>query len=175
MGTRRTDEHDRATRVADGHGEGAGYEAAVDLGPLGAMLHHALRRAHAGVMDGLHAALADEGMRALPFAVLVVLGRNPGLRQTQVGFALDIQPTNLVPLVDALEARGLAERRPVPGDRRARGLFLTRLGAETLARLEAKAAAHEAKLAARLGPEGRMQLVALLRRLSDPRPDADCG
>ena len=80
-----------------------------------------------------------------------------------------------MPLVDALEARGLAERRPVPGDRRARGLFLTRLGAEALARLEAKAAAHEAKLAARLGSEGRMQLVALLRRLSDPRPDADCG
>ena len=48
--------------------EGADSEAAVDLGPLGAMLHHALCRAHAGVMDGLHAALPDKGMGALDFA-----------------------------------------------------------------------------------------------------------
>jgi DNA-binding MarR family transcriptional regulator len=142
---------------------------AVALGPLRTKLHHALRAAQAGVMDELHAALAAEEMRALPFAIMVVLSRNPGLRQIQVGFALGIQPTNLVPLIDALEERGLAERRPVPRDRRAHGLFLTRLGAETLARLEAQAAAHEARLAERLGPGGREQLLALLRRLTDPR------
>lgn len=150
-------------------------DAVVDTGKLGAMLFHALRRAHGGVMNGLHAAFADEDIRALPFAVMVVLSRNPGLRQTQVGFALDIQRTNLVPLIDALEKRGLAERRAVPGDRRARGVFLTRLGAETLARLEARAAAHEEKLAARLGADGRGQLLALLHRLSDPAFDPDAG
>lgn len=144
-------------------------EAAVELGPLRTMLHHALRAAQAGVMEELHAAFAAEEMRPLPFAILVVLSRNPGLRQTQVGFALGIQPTNLVPLIDALEERGLAERRPVPKDRRAHGLFLTRLGTETLARLEGQAAAHEARLAERLGPGGREQLLALLRRLADPR------
>lgn len=173
MSTPPTDRHDGATRAADGDGEPADDGGAVDLGPLVAMLHHALRRAQASAMDALHAALADEDMRALPFAVLVVLHRNPGLRQAQVGFALNIKPANLVPLLDALAARGLAERRPVPGDRRARGLFLTRLGAETLARLEAKAAAHEAKLAARLGADGRVQLLALLKRLSAPRAE-DC-
>lgn len=165
--------HQRATQAAEGLGEGCDSDDAVDLGPLATMLHHALRRAHGTATDGLQAALADEDMRALPFALLVVLSRNPGLRQAQVGFALDIQPANLVPLLDALAARGLAERRPVPGDRRARGLFLTRLGAETLARLEAKAAAHEARLAARLGPDGRRQLLALLKRLSDSSLDED--
>ena len=119
--------------------------------------------------------LTLEVLVALVFAVMVVLSRNPGLRQTQVGFALDIQRTNLVPLIDALEKRGLAERRAVPGDRRARGLFLTKLGAETLARLEARAAAHEARLAARLGTDGRGKLLALLHRLSDPAFDPDQG
>lgn len=144
-------------------------DAAVELGPLRTMLHHALRDAQAEVQNDLQASFAAEEMRALPFAILVVLARNPGLRQIQVGFALGIQPTNLVPLIDGLEKRGLAERRPVPGDRRARGLFLTRLGAETLSRLEARAAAHEARLAERLGPGGREQLLALLHRLADPR------
>lgn len=148
-------------------------EPAVDLGPLRAMLHHALRTAQAAVMEEWQAAFAPEGMRALPFAILVVLGRNPGLRQSQVGFALDIQPTNLVPLIDGLERKGLAERRKVPGDRRSHGLFVTKLGAETLARLEAKAAAHEARLAERLGPGGREQLLALLRRLAAPARDPE--
>ena len=148
----------------------ANDDAAIDLGPLAAMLHHALRDAQAQVQDDLQASFAAEEMRALPYAILVVLARNPGLRQIQVGFALGIQPTNLVPLIDGLEKRGLAERRVVPGDRRARGLFLTRLGAETLARLEARAAAHEARLAERLGPGGREQLLALLRRLAAPHP-----
>lgn len=166
MSTPRPDPHDGTARAADDP-DTPDSDAAVDLGPLAAMLHHALRRAHGTATDALHATLADEDMRPLPFALLVVLRRNPGLRQAQLGFALGIQQTNLVPLLDALAARGLAERRPVRGDRRARGVFLTRLGDETLARLEAKAAAHEARLAARLGPEGRLQLLALLKRLSD--------
>jgi DNA-binding MarR family transcriptional regulator len=146
----------------------ANDDAAVDLGPLATMLHHALRTAQAQVLEELQASFAAEDMRPLPFAILVVLARNPGLRQIQVGFALGIQPTNLVPLIDGLEQRGLAERRVVPGDRRARGLFLTKLGTETLARLEARAAAHESRLAERLGPGGREQLLALLHRLASP-------
>jgi len=141
-------------------------ESVVDMGPLPGMLFHALRRAQAVVQDDLQAELGPEDMRGLTFAMLVVLARNPGLRQNQLGFALDIQTTNLVPLIDELERKGLAERRVVPGDRRARGLFVTRLGSETLARLEARAAAHEARLVARLGPEGRRELVSLLRRLA---------
>ena len=140
-------------------------EPVVDMGPLPGLLFHALRRAQAVVQDDLQAELGPEDMRGLTFAMLVVLARNPGLRQNQLGFALGIQTTNLVPLIDELERMGLAERRVVPGDRRAKGLFATRLGAETLARLEARAAAHEARMVARLGPEGRRELVSLLRRL----------
>lgn len=146
----------------------AADEPVVDMGRLPDMLFHALRRAQAAVQEDLNAAFAPEDLRGLSFAMLVVLGRNPGLRQNQASFALDIQRTNAVPLIDALERKGLAERRPVPGDRRAHGLFLTRLGVETLARLEARAAAHEARLTARLGPGGMAQLVALLRRVSEP-------
>jgi len=166
-GPYRDDEADDSPGAAGG---GEAREAAVALGPLDTLVFHALRRAQGRVLDDLQAAFAAEDMRPLPFAILVVVGRNPGLRQNQVGFALDIQRTNLVPLLDGLERQGLAERRAVPGDRRARGLFLTKLGAATLARLEAKAAAHEARLEARLGPEGRARLLALLRQLGERWP-----
>jgi DNA-binding MarR family transcriptional regulator len=144
-------------------------EPVVDTGPLPLMLFHALRRAQARVLEDLHAAFGPDEIRFLPFAILVVIARNPGLRQNQLGFALDIQRTNLVPLLDELERKGLAQRRPVPGDRRAHGLFLTRLGAETLARLEARAAEHEARLAGHLGgPAQSRALLALLQRLGAP-------
>lgn len=145
-------------------------DAAVELGPLAGMLFHNLRRAEAGVLLDLHAALDREDLRSLQFAALVVLRHNPGLRQSQVSFALGIHRANFVPLLDGLEQRGLAERRGVPGDRRAKGLFLTPLGAETLARAEAAVAAHEARLAARLGAAERLALVGLLQRLSSGWP-----
>ncbi len=75
--------------------------------------------------------------------------------------------TNLVPLLADLERRGMSERRPVPGDRRAAALFLTDLGREVLARCEAGCATHEAQLAGRLGDSGRAQLLSLLHRLVD--------
>ena len=125
-------------------------------------LGFALRRAQHVLAQDLQAALEPIGLRPPQVAVLSVLGANPGLRQTEICAALGIRPANFVPLVDELERRGLAERRPVPADRRAKGLFLTVVGIETLARAEVIVAAHEARFAARLGAEGRDQLFGLL-------------
>jgi DNA-binding MarR family transcriptional regulator len=144
------------------------WVGAVDLGPLAATLGFALRRAQAAVTADFVKVFAEEEIRPSQFAVLTVLRHNPGLRQAQISFALGIQRTNFVPLIDELARRGLAERRRVPGDRRAAALFLTRDGAATLDRLETMARGHEARLAARAGgPEQHAALLALLRRISD--------
>ena len=59
--------------------------------------------------------MAEHDIRPAQFSVLEVIGRNPGLRQTQVSFALGMKTTNFVPLLDQLERRGLAARRAIPG------------------------------------------------------------
>ena len=141
--------------------------AAVDLGPLPGLIGYALRRAQLAVFQDFHRHFAEADIRPAQFSVLVVLQHNPGLRATQVATALGIKRTNFVPLFDGLEARGLAERRRVTGDRRASALFLTDSGAEMVARLEGLVARHEAKFAARLGVEGRFQLMGLLHRLTE--------
>lgn len=142
-----------------------GGQAAVDIGDLPQLIGYALRRTQLAVFDDFHRTLADEDIRTAQFSTLHVLRHNPGIRQSDVSAALGIKTANFVTLVDGLEARGLAERRSVAGDRRAKGLFLTALGEATLARLEEKVAAHEARLVARLGADGKAQLLALLRRL----------
>lgn len=57
--------------------------------------------------------------------VLVHLARDPGLRQVELAARLEVQPITLARVLDSLEARGLVERRPDPGDRRAWRVFVT--------------------------------------------------
>ena len=141
---------------------------AVNAGMLGGMLSVALRRAQAAVNDDLVARFTATGVRPGHFGILEVLKHNPGLRQGHLSDALGVKRTNLVPLLDMLEARGLIERQAVAGDRRVTALFLTDGGAALLAQLQTMARAHEALLAARLGPDGRAQLLDLLARLTTP-------
>jgi DNA-binding MarR family transcriptional regulator len=55
---------------------------------------------------------------------LVYLDENEGISQTQLGELIDVEPMNLVRILDRMEADGWLERRPDPADRRARRLFL---------------------------------------------------
>jgi len=94
-----------------------------------------------------------------------MLRQTPGLRQSQVADALAIKRTNFVSLFDGLVARGLARRVPVDTDRRAVSLHLTPEGEDFAARMIAISAEHEGHLTARLGADGRAQLLALLQKL----------
>ncbi len=144
----------------------------VDLGPLTNLLGYALRRAQIAVFADFHRRFAAEDIRPAQFSVLQVLRHNPGLRQAKVSAALGVKRTNFVPLFDVLETRGLAERRKVPGDRRASALFLTSAGEALLDRLDATIAAHEERFVARVGgQDAKDRLLVLLHRLVEP--DAD--
>src|SRR5580700_10699173 len=68
---------------------------------------------------------AQFGITRAQWAVLVRLERSEGLNQTELADILDLQPITLTRLLDKLSDSGLIERRPDPGDRRAKRLFLT--------------------------------------------------
>jgi DNA-binding MarR family transcriptional regulator len=140
--------------------------AGVDLGPLPEFIGFALRRTRAAVARELSGYFVAEGVRPAQYPVLIVLAQNPGLKAAQVAAAIGIGAANLVPLLDRLEALGLAERRRAKGDRRASALYVTEAGAAMLKRLEPLVTAHEELLASRLGEGGRARLMSLLHRLA---------
>lgn len=146
--------------------DAAGPAAGVDLGGLPGFIGYALRRAQIAVFDDFIRSLAAVDLRPAQFSVLLVIDRNPGLKQSQVSAALGIQRTNFVAMVDELEARGLARREPVPGDRRSYALVLTDAGRAHLRKAMALQASHEARMAAALGPGGRDTLLSLLAALA---------
>lgn len=137
----------------------------IDYGILTELIGYALRRAQVHMYQDFFRATAAFDIRPAQFAVLTVIERNPGLKQSEVAAALGIKRTNFVGLLDALESRGLAERRAAR-DRRSYALYLTAEGEALMRKLRPVLKAHEEHLLAGLGDEGRRQLIALLRRVT---------
>lgn len=154
---------------------GAGGDGGpADFGSLPRTIGYVLRRAQLAVFQDITRTFAGYDIRPAQYSVLTIIGRNPGLTQTQVAEALGIQRTNFVALLDGLEARGLARRAPAASDRRSHALHLTPEGEGLLARLQRLEAEHERRLVERIGPGNHELLLDLLRRLGqddDPSPD----
>ena len=141
----------------------------IDLGPLPELIGYVLRRAQLVVFQDFFAAFAPFDISPAQFSVLTVIERNPGLTQTQVAAALGIKRTNFVGLLNELEKRALAERRQVLGDKRSHALCLTPEGATLMRKLRPVLKAHESRMIAKVGEDGRDRLVALLHEIADGR------
>jgi DNA-binding MarR family transcriptional regulator len=137
----------------------------IDYGPLETSIGYRLRRAQLGIFEDVIRIFDEVGLRPGSFSVLLIIGRNPGLKQSEVSAALGIQRTNFVGLIDSLERRGLAVRKLAENDRRSYALHLTPAGKELVARATELQRRHEATLAKRLGPNGREALLDLLKQL----------
>ncbi|HVV60612.1 MAG TPA: MarR family transcriptional regulator [Pseudolabrys sp.] len=136
---------------------------AVDFGVLDGHLGYFVRRLQVWVFQDFIRSLASVGIRPAQYSVLVVIGANPGLSQSDLAHALGIERARLARLLHRLQRRGLTERRDAPGDRRSHALFLTREGQATLKKSKALAARHETHLAKCIGPEHRALMLAILR------------
>ena len=97
--------------------------------------------------------------------MLLLIDANPGVPQGRLAEAVRLDRSTMVGVVDALEHRGLIERRR-GADRRTNALWLTRSGRSLAARLRGRIARHERRVAAHLTDTERAQLLALLEKLS---------
>jgi len=97
--------------------------------------------------------LAPLELEPREFALMRAVQQAEGQTQQAIGSSLHIPASRMVAFVDALEARGLLERRSNPHDRRARALHLTHSGTELLLRALARAAAFEQEMHAASGAD----------------------
>jgi MarR family transcriptional regulator, transcriptional regulator for hemolysin len=110
-------------------------------------------------------ALLFLGLTRSQCRVLGYLARHEGINQAGLADLLEIKPMTLVRQLDRMEEDGWIERRPDPGDRRARRLVLTEKARPILARiLDLSSAVRSEAFADLTDVEGR-QLVDLLRRV----------
>ncbi|MFC6020265.1 MarR family winged helix-turn-helix transcriptional regulator [Plantactinospora solaniradicis] len=110
------------------------------------------------------AALAEIGLTARMHCVLVH-ALEEERTQAQLAEIGDMDKTTMVVTVDALEAAGLAERRPSGRDRRARIIAVTERGARVAAQSQAIVdRVHEEALAT-MSPDERVVFLRVMERL----------
>jgi DNA-binding MarR family transcriptional regulator len=124
------------------------------------------RASHTRIAD----ALEPIGLTTALFGLLNVLGAREGAIQQELGSAMGIDPSTMVALIDELEAKGLAKRRPRPTDRRAREVVITPKGRRVLERGRRLASQVEDEVLQGLTDDERRQLLTLLRRALGSSP-----
>lgn len=99
------------------------------------------------------------------YGMLKIVQANPGISQTQLATAIHLDRSTLVPIMTTLTDEHWIERRPAKEDKRLRRVFLSADGEKWLADLDARAAAHEARITQGLSATERATLLALLSRV----------
>jgi DNA-binding MarR family transcriptional regulator len=135
-------------------------DGTVELGDLVLRVARAQRRRFRDVLAPWD--LSPHHARALR-----VVSEREGMRLTDLAEALHIAPRSATEVADGLQERGLVERTPDPGDRRAVILRVTDEGRRIRAEIESARTADAAELFGRLSAGDRAELARLLRSLLD--------
>ncbi len=98
---------------------------------------------------------------------LRVLSRRGMMRLSELSDHLHIAPRSTTEVVDALESRGLVQRRSDPGDRRATLVEVTEHGASVLDAIRGARGTEAERVFARLSQTDRAHLARILRKLRD--------
>jgi DNA-binding MarR family transcriptional regulator len=126
------------------------------------MVGYAVRRAQMWMIQDFRRVLKDHDLTPAQFAVLRVIGANPGLSQARVAEALAIERARLVQMIDRLETTGGVLRERSTTDRRSHALHLTAAGAELIGRAQGALDAHERNVSEMLGAKNKNALMRIL-------------
>lgn len=138
----------------------------LDYGPLGGWLGFHLRMAQTASFQAFARETQEFDVRPGRFAILMLIGKNPGLSQTALSRANGRDKSTLTPALADLKRRGMVVRKRIASDRRSYQLFLTPAGEAMLAKLTKCAEVHERNLERVVGKRNREQFLAVLRRLA---------
>jgi DNA-binding MarR family transcriptional regulator len=128
---------------------------------LGRFHGYMMKRAFNVVQEDLTRVLEPFGLRMLSFSALLVVVEHPDITQTQLAQALSVERSNIVVLLDGLQAAGLVNRNPAPNSRRAHALRATSAGQKLAQKALTAVDAHELRLFANCDPQD----IAAMRRV----------
>jgi DNA-binding MarR family transcriptional regulator len=136
---------------------------ALNPGMLPALLGYRLRLAQQALFRDFAATVVELSPGRV--GILLLIEANPGVTQSRLAQAVSLERSTMVGVLHGLEGRGLVERRRGE-DRRTNGLWLTSGGRGLMGKLKRRIQQHERRVAARLTPTEREQLIGLLEKLT---------
>lgn len=142
-----------------------GGGTAIDLGPLAGWIGFHLRLAQTASFQAFARMTQDVDLRAGRFALLMLIGLNPGISQTALSRANARDKSTLTPALSDLARRGLITRTRLKSDRRSYQLKLTAAGEDMLKRLTEYAVEHDRNLDRIVGKRDRERFLRILQKL----------
>lgn len=118
-------------------------------------------------------ALAGHGLKMWHHVVLSAVADEEPVAQADLVRAVRLDPKDMVGVLNDLQAAGLVERAPDPGDRRKNAVTLTPEGARLVAACATAARAANDELLAPLSTAERERFLEMLRRVVGVQVAAD--
>lgn len=137
----------------------------IDMAPLDRTVGFLLKRAQIAVSREIHRIFGEFDITAVQFSVLTVAANNPGIAQSELACALEVERPRMVPVLGKLVSRGLTIRLPDERDGRSRRIYLTDAGQELLSELQRRFALLEQRVTSALGEGERDRLLGALETL----------
>ena len=133
--------------------------------PLEESLGYQLRRASLVTLAALSQAFETLGLRPTEAIMIRFIEANPGCNQAEIGRALGVQRTNLVPIVAGLVDAGLITRKSADG--RTHALSLTQEGASLHGRIARAAQENETHFFGDIDDEDRAVMLRILQTIRE--------
>jgi DNA-binding MarR family transcriptional regulator len=140
----------------------------IDYGVLDSLVGFAIRRAQLKLYEDFIESLAAWDITPQRFTALVLVGKNPDLKLTDLARILGVARSGAVPIVDALVARRYLARHDSSTDRRAFCLRLTASGRRALAKMTEAVLEHDRRIVSMLQKGEQKTLMQLLTQMVHP-------
>jgi DNA-binding MarR family transcriptional regulator len=131
--------------------------------PVEDFLGYQLRRAAFATLTPLIESFAELGVNPTEAIVIRFVRANPGCTQADIGRAIGVKRTNMVPIVAGLLAKSLLERTAADG--RSHSLYLTKAGGEMHGKITKVALEHEKFFFGDVPDDTRQLLMQAFRAL----------
>jgi len=133
-----------------------------------------IQRLAAQVNDDMRTRLGALGLKLDQFVVLMTLAEMQGANQSEIGARVGMANYTVTRALDALEQRGLTERRPDEESRRAHKVFLTKDGEALMPQIFEIVRGGNASLLANVPEADRAVFLRTLAQLVQSS-SAGCG
>ncbi len=131
-------------------------------------LGYCFYKAAARIRGKVDRRLAEFGVVAPQFGMLIILQQAGGMTQGELGSFMDIDKATMVRMIDGLETKGFLTRTTTKSDRRAKRLEITKLGAKNLLKMNKARMRAEEEFLTDLGTQEQAQLRSIVSKLISP-------
>jgi MarR family transcriptional regulator, lower aerobic nicotinate degradation pathway regulator len=126
---------------------------------------HLIRRAQQIAVACFMDECADFDITPVQYGALVAIRELPGLDATRLSRLIAFDRSTIGNVIDTIERKGWAQRRPDANDRRLKLLYLTPAGKRVLAEVEPAVLKAQDRILDPLTPAQRKQFTQLLAKL----------